>query len=93
MSVTSFLFIGCTSCKEKNRVKCYHWSVGDETSIASFQQQLEEQLNSYLANCGETYYEIQKKTRIIYDPCDVTGETNQNNINYIPNGGTDDETI
>jgi hypothetical protein len=45
-----------------------------------------------LSNCGATYNEIQRRTKIIYDPC-ITRESNQYNINYIPNGGSDDERI
>lgn len=86
-------YYSCDSCKEKNRPKCYHWSVGDETSIASFQQQLEEQLDLYLSNCGATFNEVQEKTKIIYDPCKVTRQSNQWNIDYIPDGKTDDEKI
>jgi hypothetical protein len=85
--------LSCATCKENNRARCYHWSVGDESSIAAFQDQLEEQLDLYLSNCGETYNEIQRKTKIVYDPCDIARENNIYNIDFIPNGGSDEEVL
>jgi hypothetical protein len=70
---------------------CYHWSVGDEQSIAAFQQELEVQLDAYLRSCGVRLDEIKLKTKIIYDPCDVTRESNLYNIDLIPHGPTEVE--
>ena len=74
----TYIFISrCSTCKEKNKERCYHWSVGDEAALSSFQEQLEKQYANYLRNCGSSYDEVQRRTKIIYDPCDVTREANK----------------
>lgn len=80
-------------CKEKNKERCYHWSVGDEAALSSFQEQLEKQYANYLRNCGSSYDEVQRRTKIIYDPCDVTREANKYNVDFIPNGASDDNVL
>ncbi len=50
-------------------------------------------MDQYLSNCGSTYHEIQRQTKIIYDPCDVTRESNRFNIAFIPIGASDEETM
>ncbi len=44
-------------------------------------------------NCGDSFHEVQRKTKIIYDPCDINRENNLDNIEFIPNGATEDETM
>jgi hypothetical protein len=84
-------FIRCDKCIASDRQHCYHWNVGDEQSIAAFQQELAEQLYTYLETCGVPFQEIKLKTKIIYDPCDVTRESNLYNIDFIPHGATEEE--
>lgn len=87
------VFFRCTSCKERNQEKCFHWSVGDEAALTSFQQELERRYNQYLTNYGVTFAEIQQKSKITYDPCDLTRNNNKNNIDFMPSGDDDDAAI
>jgi hypothetical protein len=57
----------CDDCKESDREHCYHWFVGDELSIATFQADLEAQLDAYIANCGISFDYIKSKTKIKYE--------------------------
>ncbi len=56
-----------------------------------FQQQLEEQLQQYMNNSGQHYEEVKRCTRILYDPNDLTRESNCYNIDFIPSGTTEQE--
>jgi len=67
--------------------------VGDEVSITAFQQELDTQLDAYLANCGLSFQEVKNKSKIIYDPCDVSRESNKYSIDFIPHGGTEEERM
>lgn len=53
--------------------------IGDEVSVAAFQQELVVHLNAYLANFGISFREIKVKSKIIYDPFDFTRESNKYN--------------
>jgi hypothetical protein len=46
-----------------------------------------------LQNSGATYRDIERRTKIIYDPCDMLHENNKDNIDFIPNGSTNDEVM
>jgi hypothetical protein len=50
-------------------------------------------LDLYLQNSGATYRDIEQRTKIIYDPCDTLWENNKDNIDFIPNGSTDEEVV
>jgi hypothetical protein len=96
MPLTDFfdvIYDRCQSCIANRRPRCYHWSVGDETSIALFQRQLEEQLNIYLSNCGKTYEEIKRATKISYNSNNVNRAGDINNIDFNANGATEQERI
>jgi hypothetical protein len=80
-------------CNKKKRPRCYHWFVEDESSLSAFQEQLEELLDQYLSNCGSSYHKIQRKAKTIYDPCNVTWESNKYNIEFILSGATNEETM
>jgi hypothetical protein len=67
--------------------------VVDKVSIMAFQQELETQLDAYLANCGQSFQEVKNKSEIIYDPYDVSRESNKCNIDFIPHGGTEEERM
>jgi hypothetical protein len=90
---TFFFLLRCNECKRSNRNHCYHWFVGDEESIAAFQQELEEQLDVYIGIRGVSFDKIRTKTKIIYDPCDLSCETNIYNIDYIPSGETEEQRL
>jgi hypothetical protein len=47
----------------------------------------------YLANCGDSFNEVQSKTKLTYDPCDLNKDNNMYNIDYIPIGATEDESM
>jgi hypothetical protein len=49
------------------------------------------QLSTYLESCGNPFWEIKVKTKIIFDPCNVTRESNVYDIDYIPYGATEEE--
>ncbi len=84
-----FFIFRCDDCKESNREHCYHWFVGDELSIATFQADLEAQLDAYIANSGISFDDIKSKTKIKYDPCNLTRESCVSNIDFIPHGETE----
>jgi hypothetical protein len=67
--------------------------MADEESMELFLEELEQQLNVYLDNCGASFKEIRSKTKIIYNPCDLTRESNMYNVDYIPSGATDEEKL
>jgi hypothetical protein len=55
----SFLFtFYCDFCKQNDKQRCYHWSVGDEHSINIFRRQLKEHLHLYLSAQGRHYEEV-----------------------------------
>jgi hypothetical protein len=56
-----------------------------------FQEKLEEHLNRYVRTSGMCFNYVKKKTKIIYDPTDLSRESNVYNINYIPSGATQQE--
>jgi hypothetical protein len=78
-------------CKKKGKERCYHWSLGDENSIATFWQQLEQHLLNYLSSRGMHYEEVKHCSKVIYDLTDLTGQNNRYNIDYIIDGATDAE--
>ncbi len=82
----------CEFCKENDKERCYHWSVGDEHSIDVFRRQLEEHLHLYLDSSGRHYEEVKCCSKIIYNSNDLTGQNNRYNIVYIISGATDAET-
>ena len=82
-------FDRCSFCKQHNKERCYHWSVGDERSLNRFRQQLEEHLNLYLRTNGRHYRDVKRSTKIIYDPNDLSREQNEYNIDFVPNGVDD----
>jgi hypothetical protein len=47
----------------------------------------------YLEYCRATFADIRSKSKIIYDPCDVTHDSNIYNIDYIPRQETDEEEL
>ena len=47
----------------------------------------------YLQNCCASLDEIGSKSKIIYDPCDLTHESNIYNKDYIPTGEKDEEKL
>jgi hypothetical protein len=57
------------------------------------QQEIEAQLDAYLANCGIPFAEIKSKSKIIYDPCYVTRGSNKYNINFILHCDTEEERM
>jgi len=59
----------------------------------AFQRELKEHLDLYLQNSGATYWDIEQRTKIIYDSCDTLRENNKDNIDFIPNGSTDEEVV
>jgi hypothetical protein len=67
--------------------------MADEESMELFLEELEQQLNVYLDNCGASFEEIRSKTKTIYDPCDLTRESNMYNVDYIPSGATNEEKL
>jgi hypothetical protein len=56
-----------------------------------FQEKLEEHLNRYVRTSGMSFNFVKKRTKVLYDPTDLTRETNVYNIDYIPSGATLDE--
>jgi hypothetical protein len=79
----SFFPYRCQQCKDCNKVRCYHWCVGDEPSI---EENLRLQLEEYVSACGTSYLEIKATSKIIYDPTDLNSTTNPYNIDYLPSG-------
>jgi hypothetical protein len=79
----------CDFCKENNKERCYHWSVGDEHSIEMFGRGITDHLENYLRTSGRHYKEVKRCTRIIYDLTDLTASNNQYNVEYIPARDTD----
>jgi len=69
----------------------HHWAVGDEISIERFQEQLQNLLDVYLQQCGTSYTELKATSKIIYTLTDVTRTSNEQNIELIPNGETEEE--
>jgi hypothetical protein len=51
------------------------------------------QLDAYLAICGIPFAEIKNKKTIIYDPGDLTRESNKYNIDFIPRGNMQEERL
>jgi hypothetical protein len=72
----------CDCCKAKQRERCYHWRVGDEDSIAIFQEELEDIMEDYLATCGKSYEEILMCSKVIYNPLEVNRFGNKYNIDF-----------
>jgi len=92
-SLSNIFSFRCNDCIEDNCEHCYHTPVGDAQSIATLEQELKVQLDAYLANCGISFAEIKNKSKIIYDPCDLTRESNKYNIDFIPHGDTEEERL
>jgi hypothetical protein len=46
-----------------------------------------------LRNHGVSYENIKRNTKIIYDPCDITRESNRFNIDFIPSGESEEERL
>ncbi len=62
-SITLYLVeeLCCDRCKQRERVKCFHWSICDEVNVRSMHDELESQLGSYYNRHGQTYEEILSK--------------------------------
>jgi hypothetical protein len=56
-----------------------------------FRQKLEDHMQRYLNHSGREYEKVKRESKMIYDPCDVTRETNCYNSDFIPTGNTDQE--
>jgi hypothetical protein len=84
--------VRCQRCVDNNRLRCYHWSIGDEASLEIFRANLLERLNQYLTVCGCNYEYVKQHSKVIYDPTDLNCTSNRLNIDFIPNGNTEQET-
>jgi hypothetical protein len=52
---------------------------------------LQNLIDVYLQQCGTSYIELKGTSKIIYDPTDVTRTSNEQNIEFIPKGETEEE--
>jgi hypothetical protein len=76
----------CTRCKRNNSEKCFHWAVGDESTIEYFQTLLENEHGEFLRSCGATLNEIKKQSKIKYNPTAIDKEVDVYNIEFAPSG-------
>ncbi len=85
-----FFIFRCELCQEINREQCY--PIGDERSIAVFQDNLRRVLDAYIRACSKSYEDIKHSSTIIYDPTDLNAVSNPLNIDYVPTGNSPQET-
>jgi len=77
-------------CKNNNKSKCYHWDVGDEDSVAKFQDELRLQMQEYLEVCGHSIDEVKLQSKIVLSPSSLDRETYMRNIVFVPKTDTED---
>ncbi len=77
-------FFRCDMCKENGTYHCYHWHVGNENSIARFQETLEVLLEEYFHIHGSHYDEVKQRSKVVYDPNDLNRYTDKLNIHFDP---------
>jgi hypothetical protein len=90
----SYIFINvvrCESCLAKNKNRCYHWRVGDEDSVLTFQAELQERMDEYTNSCGSCYKEIMAQSKIVYNPTEINRFGNKYNIDFDYNGEENDD--
>jgi hypothetical protein len=80
-------------CKRNNSEKCFHWAVGDESTIEYFQTLLENEHGEFLRSCGATLNEIKKQSKIKYNPTAIDKEVDIYNIEFAPSGEESDAEI
>jgi len=83
----------CDWCKSKEKEKRYHWKVGDENTIACFQQDLENDMEGYFERCRATFEEVQLNTKIKYCPSTVNHKVDIYSIDNSPEETESEEAV